>query len=361
MLCRTLFVFLRNIHQNLVNYDTMNTNMKEKKQNKEIIQSYILTVARYESNIYVKRILTHIVAANQNYLEGSKMPCLINVEEDLFKNRDYTLDVKNILTNNEDKNYARVIEAFHYLQGKFLRFDDEDRNHVSVPFITGLLIKRNSGVAKFCMSELTYKAFMDFSRGYRKLEFELTLSFNSVYSIRFYELMSGQTKPYTQTFNELRKMFGLEDKYKNVNDFIKRVIEPAKKELDEKSPVAFEYKINKLGRSYHSITFFPVATLNKSESFIAAEDVIAREKEELLKSKHGLSELEQTYLKNLGFTEQQMKNNISTLLIAKQHLDLVYELSLLVGKVREKNNPQGYVVKTLRGKVKDKRTKILKK
>ena len=38
--------------------------------NKNVIQSYLLTVARYDANIYAKRILLHIVKANQDYLQG---------------------------------------------------------------------------------------------------------------------------------------------------------------------------------------------------------------------------------------------------------------------------------------------------
>ena len=36
----------------------------------------------------------------------------------------------------------------------------------------------------------------------------------------------------------------------------------------------------------------------------------------------------------------------------------MYELSLLIGKVRGKKNPQGYVISTLKGKLKDKKNKI---
>ena len=54
--------------------------------------------------------------------------------------------------------------------------------------------------------------------------------------------MSGQTTPLTFTFTKLKEMFQLTDKYPRTPDFIKRVIEPAKRELDEKSPFSFEYR-----------------------------------------------------------------------------------------------------------------------
>lgn len=267
------------------------------------------------------------------------------------------------LKDDNDQNYTEVKSALKSLRNRDIEFDNgvvwKVRGIIEKPVL------EYRGWVEFEVCPEVYSCMLNFVKGYRKFELRTAMSFKSEYTMRFYELFSGQTSPITYKISDLKEIFLLQDKYSRASDFIKYVIAPASKELDEKSPYSFDYDYTspelKIGKKFHLIRFFPVATMNKSESFIVAEDVMAREKEELLKSKHGLSELEQTYLKNLGFTEQQMKNNISTLLIAKQHLDLVYELSLLVGKVREKNNPQGYVVKTLRGKVKDKRTKILKK
>ena len=81
--------------------------------NKNVIQSYLLTVARYDANIYAKRILLHIVKANQDYLQGEKLSGVINIDEDLFKDREYSFDIKSILGDDEDNNYDRIIKAFH--------------------------------------------------------------------------------------------------------------------------------------------------------------------------------------------------------------------------------------------------------
>ena len=325
---------------------------KEVRKNKDIIQSYILTVARYDSNVYAKRILTHIVNANQDYLQGEKLGgMVINIEEDLFKDRDYTMNIKNILQGDDDKNYKRIINAFYSLQGKFIRFDDEDDNHISVPFIERVVIKRHSGVAKFRMSELVYKAFSDFTRGFRKLEFELTLSFSSIYSIRFYELLSGQKTPVTYTIEEIKRWFKIEDKYTNKpTNFIKRVIEPAKKELDEKSPYSFEYAINKRGKEFYSITFYPVAIPKNRD-----EQVEEKNLQKQVNLSYYLERAERDYLhQKVGFTDKQIRNNFQTFVEAKKILpDFMFEVSILAGKMRGKKNPQGWFINALKGKIKD--------
>ena len=315
--------------------------------NLNIIQSYLLTVARYDANIYAKRILLQIVKANQHYLEGENLSGIINIDEDLFKDRYYTFDLKSILLGDEDKNYTRVKKAFADLETRFLRYDDDDV-YFSIPFIMGVKIEKNSGVARFRMSELVYKAFADYSKGFRKFEFQLTMSFNSVYSIRMYELMSGQKTPLTYTIDNLKKMFGLEKKYKRPTDFIRRVIEPAQKELDEKSPYTFTYKINKKGRSFHSITFTPIFQPQH-----ASEEAERHELSKRIGSSAYLTREERTYLnEHFQMSPKQIKNNHDTFFNAKKkHGDFLLNFLDKIRINAYKNNATnkiGYLISALK-------------
>lgn len=77
------------------------------------------------------------------------------------------------------------------------------------------------------------------------------MKFKSVYAMRFYELMSGQTKPLFVPLDGpdgLRERFCLQGKYERVNDFKRYVIDAAKKELDESSPYSFVAKEEKEGK-----------------------------------------------------------------------------------------------------------------
>ena len=326
----------------------LKTKGKPLKDNKNVIQSYLLTVAKFQSNIYAKRILLHIVKANQDYLKGEKLNGAINVSEDIFKLREYTLDIKSVLSGDEDKNYARIINAFHLLQDKFIRLDT-DKFHVSVPFIGNLLIEKGSGVAKFQMSEMIYKAFTDYTKGFRKFEFQLTMSFNSVYSIRLYELMSGQKNPLTYTIDNLKEMFCIADKYINKpTNFIKRVIEPAQKELDEKSPYTFVYKINKKGRSFHSITFTPIF-----QPQYASEEAEKHELAKKVGSSAYLSRTERTYLnEHFQMSPKQIKNNHDTFFNAKKkHGDFLLNFLDKIRINAYKNNATnkiGYLISALK-------------
>lgn len=326
--------------------------------NLNIIQSYLLTVARYDANIYAKRILLQIVKANQHYLEGEKLNGVINIDEDLFRDRYYTLDLKSILLGDEDKNYTRVKKAFADLEVRFLRYDDDDV-YFSIPFIMGVKIEKHSGVAKFRMSELVYKAFADYSRGFRKFEFQLTMSFNSVYSIRMYELMSGQKNPLTYTIENLKEMFGLEDKYKRPRDFIKRVIEPAQTELNEKSPYTFSYRINKKGRLFYSITFIPIFQPEH-----ASEQSEQHELSKKVGASAYLTREERTYLnEHFQMSPTQIKNNHHTFFESKKKngdylLNLFDKIRINANKGGAKNKI-GYLISALKKDLENEKETIL--
>ena len=55
-----------------------------------------------------------------------------------------------------------------------------------------------------------------------------------------------------------------------------------------------------------------------------------------------------------GFTSEEINRNKETLITAQEKIaDLIGELAILNGKSREKNNPKGWIINSLKGKIKD--------
>jgi plasmid replication initiation protein len=83
------------------------------------------------------------------------------------------------------------------------------------------------------------------------------LALESIYAVRFYEIIKRYEYEgsFTLSISELRVIFNLEDKYKRFRDLRKRVIDQAKKELDRRCDVTFEYEIIRKGRSPHKVRF----------------------------------------------------------------------------------------------------------
>jgi plasmid replication initiation protein len=172
--------------------------------------------------------------------------------------------------------------------------------------------------------------------------------------MRFYEMLAGQEDPITYSIEFLRKEFCLEDKYALNKDLIKRVVEAAKNELDAKSPVSFTYHLLKTGRKITHITFTPV-----KHPANAPKDAFFRQSVRKYGTAGQLSADEYRFLREIGFTDAGIKNNLSLLMECQKSLDLIYELALIKGKSRTKKNPCGWCIRTLKGKLADSLAKAL--
>ncbi|MDO4729074.1 MAG: replication initiation protein, partial [Bacteroidota bacterium] len=227
-------------------------------RNKDVLQSYVLTTARYDFNVFEKRVLYKLVEYAQCEVLGLKFPkdCR-RIEHDLFGLKEITMDVAPLLKGEDDKNHSQIKKALLSLQKKTIVYEDNNI-WASFSIIINPILHKGSQSVTLRIDPVIWDCILNFSKGYRKFELKTTMGFRSVYAMRFYEILSGQNKPLCFSIEELREMFQITKKYKQINDFIRFVIGPAKRELDEHSPYSFEYKINKQGRKYHSITFNPV-------------------------------------------------------------------------------------------------------
>ena len=91
--------------------------------NKDLIQSYIMTTAKYDFNVYEKRIIYRLVEMAQGELQGIKFAdnCQ-KIEHDLFSCVNITMPIACLLNGEDDKNYARVKEALQSLQRKIFDY-----------------------------------------------------------------------------------------------------------------------------------------------------------------------------------------------------------------------------------------------
>lgn len=318
------------------------------KENKEIVQSYILTAAKYDFSVYEKRILYRIIEIMQEYTAGKVLNRQYNIQESLFGDVDIQMPTSAFLKDEQDQNYSIVKKALMDLNLKRVQFVDKERQKWYLfNIIERPVAHMKQGFVSFRIHPIMAAAFMDFSMGHRKFELKTSMKFESVYAMRFYELMSGQKDPITFGIDKLKEMFKLEEKYKRVNDFLKYVIEPAKRELDKYSPFSFEYRINKDGRKYKSITFYPVKIAKNQDPDIIKFNTLKKQSLRWSISK----EIESYIKENFGITTKELDSHKELLEKANEQLDL---LGLLVEKKRyisDAKSPMGYIVAMLRERV----------
>lgn len=303
-------------------------------KSKEVLQSYIITSAKYDFSIYEKRILYRQIEIEQELLLGQSIKPGVIIETNLWKDKKYTIPVNWLLPNGEkDKNHAQVKKAFEALMSKKIIYETPDAIE-GFPLIQRFKVDKKGETVTWQVPKEIVDVIVNFAKGFRKYELKTAMEFESVYSMRFYELLSGQTTPLTYTIEQLKSMFQIQNRYKQVNDFLRFVIEPAKKELDAKSPYSFDYHVNKEGRKFHSITFFPVI-----------KEEVTEQQLRKCSPKKLSSEVENYLLNNIGYTQSEIEANRDLWFRATMMLpDILVQLEKLSGKSRISKNPKGWII-----------------
>lgn len=318
---------------------------------RQVVQSYIATTAMYDFNVYEKRVMYNLVRLAQSQIEGVVLTDnLHKICHDMKGYVHVTLPLSDFLADEEDKNHRRVKDALKSLHRKTFEYLDDDVWEC-ISIIALPKIALHSRQVSFIVDSRVWDVLLDFSRGFSRYDIEVAFRLESCYSMRFYELMACQKEPITYSIDALRRIFKLEDKYAFTKDFIKRVVESSKIELDQKSPVSFTYAPVKDGKRITQLIFFPVR-FNAQDSSDDDHRVILR--------KYGSSAVltadERRFLEEIGFNESGINNNLSLFMDCQRNLDFIYELALIKGKCRTKKNPCGWCIRTLTGKLADKKS-----
>ncbi|MBR5836876.1 MAG: replication initiation protein [Bacteroidales bacterium] len=318
---------------------------------RQVVQSYIATTAMYDFNVYEKRVMYNLVRLAQSQIEGVVLTDnLHKICHDMKGYVHVTLPLSDFLADEEDKNHRRVKDALKSLHRKTFEYLDDDVWEC-ISIIALPKIALHSRQVSFIVDSRVWDVLLDFSRGFSRYDIEVAFRLESCYSMRFYELMACQKEPITYSIDALRRIFKLEDKYAFTKDFIKRVVESSKIELDQKSPVSFTYAPVKDGKRITQLIFFPVR-FNAQDSSDDDHRVILR--------KYGPSAVltadERRFLEEIGFNESGINNNLSLFMDCQRNLDFIYELALIKGKCRTKKNPCGWCIRTLTGKLADKKS-----
>lgn len=316
-----------------------------------ILQGYDLTTAKYKASLYQKRMMLAVVNAAQARLAGEKHVAgrQFKVEDGEFPT--VVVPIELILQNDESSNIYAVRKAAKDFIRRVIEYKTAEGDWVVFsPFITARIPRYGSEI-HLQVHKIFWEAILDYRSGYRKLDVKRAIALKSVYAMRFYELLSGKTEPIVYPVDSLKEMFAIGDKYKQINDFIRKVLSPAKKELDAAAPYSFDFEPVKEGRKIIAFKFIPI-------HFPQRDDREAEQRD--LQRKSSLSwDIRDRHVRDfirreIGFTDVEIKNNIEVFRRAAELLpDLLGTLTILNGKSRDKKNPKGWIVRALQGKVQD--------
>lgn len=326
--------------------------------NKDLIESYKLTTIRDRIGIYGQRLILRLVeyATAEGATQGldfktGKDIRKVEITEDLFYKR-ITMPLEYITGDSDNRSKPRA--SIKALMQEIIEAEDEDGDWFAFPFLSFAQVKQGNLTVE--VRKELWQVFMDFRKGFRRFELQAALQLKSTYSLRLYKLMSEQHDINYLDFqlDELKKMLGVGSKYPLPKDFFKRVIDPAKEELDRVAPWSFSYspltsRKQAGGRAaIVGVRFFPHYQPEHRDPDLAFKQTRLKYSEI---TAPGLNQAQRNILiHKFGFTQKGINNNQELFDAALKYLDLtafLLELAPRVSTLRPKNTP-GYVTNAIK-------------
>jgi plasmid replication initiation protein len=111
-----------------------------------------------------------------------------------------------------------------------------------------------------CIRDRNYRLLpflLEIKSNFTEYQLHYLLSLNSAYAIKLYKLLYQYKKIKNRSFsvNELKKQFGLNDKYAEYKSFKQRVVDPSIKQINDLTDLTVEYREFKVGRKVEKLEF----------------------------------------------------------------------------------------------------------
>lgn len=215
-----------------------------------IIPYEIIATLTQLDNIYEVRLFGWCLAKAQSVLK------LYNKDlKDI--NLQHALDVTRItlparlLLNPGDKNYQNISKAFTLSTKQIHYTKDEHEYWLNIIAFPELRRTDNRQLeVTFLLHREVWHALLDFSHGHRLFNMPTFIRLTSKYSVIMYLLCSQQdTSPRHYGITRLRTILGCNTLkgYDRGNNFVQKVLAPARAELLAKAPYYFDYSLTKTG------------------------------------------------------------------------------------------------------------------
>ncbi len=206
--------------------------------------------ARYRLTLEEQRILLSLIS-------------LIQPDDEDFK--DYKISVKALaeLIETKHKNMYRVLnEATDRLMQRIIKIETLDENNKRMfekfSFISYAKYKEGEGYLIISIDKHLKPYLLQLKEQFSKVPLKHLFKLRSTYAVRLYELL----KQYENTgyrvdyLPDLREMLGVEpNEYPRFDNFERRVLKQAIKEINEKTDLEVSYRKKKTGRKITHIEF----------------------------------------------------------------------------------------------------------
>ena len=178
-------------------------------------------------------------------------------QSEFSKQKVYLNDfVKDIGTNNKNE-YQRAREVTKSMMKHVIEIFDDDEGLKQRNIFHAVDFPKGKSYVEVVFHPHLRPYLLQLKEKFTAYDIRNTLHLSSVYAIQIYQLLKQYHKIGSREFElkDLRKILGVEKKYKLYADFKKRVLMSSQKELTANCDITFTFKEKKQGRKVHAIVF----------------------------------------------------------------------------------------------------------
>jgi plasmid replication initiation protein len=215
--------------------------------NELVIQHNNLVESRYRLNLQEKRLMLFLMSR-------------IKPDDDSFKNIEISIqELANIMELDSKNIYRDMAKVTKSMVGRVLSIRNLDENSLlHIPWVASAKYLYGKGIIKFRISEELAPYLLKIKNQFTVIRLSDLMRFKSIYSLRIYELLK-QYEPIgcrKIDLGQLRLSCGIpENRLKLVTDFRRKVLDIAKREINEKSDILIEFDFIKRSRKFVGIEF----------------------------------------------------------------------------------------------------------
>lgn len=190
----------------------------------EIYHPNVILISKQELSLIEKRIFFLIYEQLKPYQGQTDFDKTIEIE------------IHNARTKVGQINWGEWKKTFSNLTKRSYNMIDDRNKHLDgLPFFSRVQYEGNTGTLKIKLNIEMNKAWVNLTEGYTKQMLDFCLKLSSSHAVSLYNLVCRYDKGKIVTVDWLKEFLDIKGKYPNWYDFKLKVLEIAKKEIDEKT------------------------------------------------------------------------------------------------------------------------------
>lgn len=165
-------------------------------------------------------------------------------------------DFQKLTGINSNNIYAYVEKEAMKMREKRIFFSN-NKITFDANLISAFVYYKDEGYFTLEIPQALHPFLLQIKENFTVLDIRNILQLDSIYAMRFYEFCKEYERfgKFKFEIEELKSILGLSSRYKNYFDFKKKVIEQARKELEQNAEIYFEFKEIKNGKKVEVIEF----------------------------------------------------------------------------------------------------------